>query len=95
VHVVLSSSEATPYGKRPHYTESQMYYSTKGTRAHTHRELIREWLWKLKGSSSEAHYNNTESNLAILEVETEEILGEGGGVVHAVLTCLLRGHPLL
>jgi len=29
---------------------------TKGTRAHTHRELIREWLWKPKGSSS--HYLN-------------------------------------
>jgi len=25
----------------------------KGTRAHTHRELIREWLWELKGSSLE------------------------------------------
>jgi len=24
---------------------------TKGTRAHTHRKLIREWLWELKGSS--------------------------------------------
>ena len=24
---------------------------TKGTRAHTHRELIREWLWEPKGSS--------------------------------------------
>ena len=26
---------------------------TKGTRAHTHRELIREWLWKPKESSLE------------------------------------------
>jgi len=24
---------------------------TKGARAHTHRELIREWLWEPKGSS--------------------------------------------
>jgi len=27
---------------------------TKGTRAHTHRELIREWLWEPKGSSLES-----------------------------------------
>jgi len=26
---------------------------TKGTRAHTHREVIREWLWEPKGSSLE------------------------------------------
>jgi len=26
---------------------------TKGTRAHTHRELIREWIWEPKGSSLE------------------------------------------
>ena len=26
---------------------------TKGTRAHTHRELIRKWLWEPKGSSLE------------------------------------------
>jgi len=26
---------------------------TKGTRAHTHRELIREWLWEPKRSSIE------------------------------------------
>jgi len=26
---------------------------TKGTRAHTHRELTREWLWEPKGSSLE------------------------------------------
>ena len=26
---------------------------TKGTRAHTHRELIREWLWEPKGCSLE------------------------------------------
>ena len=26
---------------------------TKGTRAHTQRELIREWLWEPKGSSLE------------------------------------------
>ena len=32
---------------------SQMVYNTKGTRAHTHRELIREWLWEPKGSSLE------------------------------------------
>jgi len=36
-----------------------MDYNTKGTRAHTHRELIREWLWEPKGSSLEyiAHTN--------------------------------------
>jgi len=34
----------------PMYTDA-LY--TKGTRAHTHRELIREWLWKLKGRSLE------------------------------------------
>jgi len=28
-------------------------YNTKGTRAHTHRELIRKWLWEPKGSSLE------------------------------------------
>jgi len=31
---------------------SQTVYNTKGTRAHTHRELIRTWLWE-KGSSLE------------------------------------------
>jgi len=31
----------------------QTVYNTKGTRAHTHRELIREWLWEPKGSSLE------------------------------------------
>ena len=30
---------------------SQTVYNTKGARAHTHRELIREWLWEPKGSS--------------------------------------------
>jgi len=29
-------------------------YNTKGTRAHTHRELIRKWLWEPKGSSLES-----------------------------------------
>jgi len=32
---------------------SQTVYNTKGTRAHTHRELIRKWLWEPKGSSLE------------------------------------------
>jgi len=32
---------------------SQTVYNTKGTRAHTHRELIREWLWEPKESSLE------------------------------------------
>ena len=32
---------------------SQTVYNTKGTRAHTHRELIRTWLWEPKGSSLE------------------------------------------
>ena len=27
----------------------QTVYNTKGTRAHTHRELIRKWLWEPKG----------------------------------------------
>ena len=30
-----------------------MVYNTKGTRAHTHRELIRKWLWEPEGSSLE------------------------------------------
>ena len=34
-------------------TSSQTVYNTKGTRAHTHRELIRKWLWEPKGSSLE------------------------------------------
>jgi len=29
---------------------SQTVYNTKGTRAHTHREVIRKWLWEPKGS---------------------------------------------
>jgi len=32
---------------------SQTVYSTKGTRAHTQKELIRKWLWESKGSSLE------------------------------------------
>ena len=32
---------------------SQTVYNTEGTRAHTHRELIRKWLWEPKGSSLE------------------------------------------
>ena len=32
---------------------SQTVYNTKRTRAHTHRELIRTWLWEPKGSSLE------------------------------------------
>jgi len=28
-------------------TYTQTVYNTKGTRAHTHRELIREWLYTL------------------------------------------------
>jgi len=32
---------------------SQTVYNTKGTRAHTHRELIRKWLWEPMGSSLE------------------------------------------
>jgi len=31
----------------------QTGYNTKGTPAHTHRELIREWLWEPKGISLE------------------------------------------
>jgi len=34
-------------------TSSQTVYNTKGTRAQTHRELIRKWLWEPKGSSLE------------------------------------------
>jgi len=37
----------------PQWYGSQTVYTTKGTRAHTHRELIREWLWEPKGSSLE------------------------------------------
>jgi len=39
----------------PHttYLYSQTVYNTKGSRAHTHKELIREWLWEPKGSSLE------------------------------------------
>jgi len=33
--------------------QPQTVYDTKGTRAHTHRELIRKWLWEPKGSSLE------------------------------------------
>jgi len=33
------------------YAKSQTIFITKGTRAHTHRELIRKWLWEPKGSS--------------------------------------------
>jgi len=32
---------------------AQTVCNTKGTRAHTHRELIRKWLWEPKGSSLE------------------------------------------
>ena len=32
---------------------TQTVYNTKGTRAHTHKELIREWFWEPKGSSLE------------------------------------------
>jgi len=32
-----------------------MVYNTKGTRAHTHSELIREWLWEPTGSSLELY----------------------------------------
>ena len=35
------------------YTYTVTVYNTKGTRAHTHRELIRKWLWEPKGSSLE------------------------------------------
>jgi len=34
-------------------TTAQAVYPTKKTRAHTHRELIREWLREPKGSSLE------------------------------------------
>jgi len=37
--------------KKISYSESQTVYNTKGTRAHTHRELIREWLWEPTGVS--------------------------------------------
>ena len=35
------------------YSYSQTVYNTKGIQAHTHRELIRKWLCKPKGSSLE------------------------------------------
>jgi len=34
-------------------TKVQTVYNTKGTRAHTHRELIQKWLWEPKGGSLE------------------------------------------
>jgi len=34
-------------------SHSQTVHNTKGTRAHTHRELIRTWRWEPKGSSLE------------------------------------------
>jgi len=39
-------------------------YNTKGTRAHTHRELIREWLWETKGSFLNIHTNTQEQHSA-------------------------------
>jgi len=58
----LSSFSSSLYRPINIYTRISMFtysiiYSdgayTKGTRAHTHRELIREWLWEPKGSSLE------------------------------------------
>ena len=42
-----------PVSRETHHTHTntQTVYNTKGTRAHTHRELIRTWLWEPKGSS--------------------------------------------
>jgi len=37
-----------PIHARAHFL-SQTVYNTKGTRAHTHRELIRKWLWSFTG----------------------------------------------
>jgi len=39
------------YVSQVHICTDGLY--TKGTRARTHRELIREWLWEPKGSSLE------------------------------------------
>ena len=38
--------------KAPHKA-TQTVHNTKGTRAHMHKELIREWFWEPKGSSLE------------------------------------------
>jgi len=58
-----SRLDAPRVGRPPHQEAISIYlYSyeydtdclhTKGTRAHMHRELIREWLWEPKGSSLE------------------------------------------
>jgi len=39
------SYELNRYSRFP-VAQSQTVYNTKGTRAHTHRELIRKWLWE-------------------------------------------------
>ena len=45
------------------YLHAQTVYNTKGTRAHTHRELIREWLWEPKGSSLEYTHRHTHTSI--------------------------------
>jgi len=47
-------SHAHAHARRYRHSHLQAVYNTKGTRAHTHRELIREWLWEPKGSSLES-----------------------------------------
>ena len=47
-----SSSRPLFLGQTPIRYYSQTVYKTQGTCAHTHRELIREWLWEPRGSSS-------------------------------------------
>ena len=48
-HQAAESGAGNGNGKRI-FTDG---VDAKGTRAHTHRELIREWLWKPEGSSLE------------------------------------------
>jgi len=50
---VKRAPKRTTYRFNHNHKPSQTVYNTKGTRAHTHRELIRKWLWEPKGSSLE------------------------------------------
>jgi len=51
-------------------SHSQTVYNTKGTRAHTHRELIRKWLWEPKRSSLE-HSHGESIGLTALQPSKE------------------------
>jgi len=75
---------------------SQTVYNTKGTRAHTHRELIRKWLWEPKGSSrrqDEYMYIYTCSLYIYIHIKTFilKCLGSAGGIGTAHRG---PGHPM-